>query len=283
MVNLINFWKDQNLNMLIKEFERINNNINLFSVFGNKNNIDKYQKKVLLIGENTDRDKYRIYSDENILQKFDLVLGFKYHKLDNYIRYPLWLYHNFYFMSQKDKYINFIKQHQQVTSYNINNKKDCCLVARNDINNLRKPLLKRLDNMCVDCPSTIGKNCKSIEEYGLTKIDFLKNYIFNICPENSISEGYTTEKIFEATFGNCIPIYYGELGDIEKQILNQKRIIFINEISEKELDRANDFITGLFKNKDKLLEFYNRPIYNERSEDIILNLISKFEARLRSI
>jgi hypothetical protein len=41
------------------------------------------------------------------------------------------------------------------------------------------------------------------------KVDFIKDYKFTIAFENSVCEGYTTEKIFEPMLCNSIPIYYG--------------------------------------------------------------------------
>jgi hypothetical protein len=41
------------------------------------------------------------------------------------------------------------------------------------------------------------------------KVKLLENYRWNICFENSITDGYTTEKLFEAKIAGCIPIYYG--------------------------------------------------------------------------
>jgi hypothetical protein len=41
------------------------------------------------------------------------------------------------------------------------------------------------------------------------KIDFLRQYKFNIAFENRSLAGYTTEKIFEPMIARCLPIYWG--------------------------------------------------------------------------
>ncbi len=41
------------------------------------------------------------------------------------------------------------------------------------------------------------------------KIDFLRDYKFNICYENRALPGYTTEKIFEPMVARCLPMYWG--------------------------------------------------------------------------
>lgn len=281
MIQLINFWKDSGLTKFKLSFEKlIVRDVYLFSVFGTIDNIYKYndKKKILLIGENIERDKYSIYKNHDIIKQFDLVLGFKYLNYDNYLRFPIWLYHNSYFINELDKYLSFIVNHQKTTTYNINNKKMACLISRTDINNLRVNLLKTL-KIKIDCPSSIGKNCESIEKQKLSKIEFMKKYIFNICPENGSSEGYTTEKLFECVFANCIPIYYGTLGEEEKQIFNLNRIIFIDI---NNLDKVNKIIDDLVNN-NKLEEFYNQSIFNLNSEKIIVEFINKFKLKLNNL
>ncbi|OGQ00420.1 MAG: hypothetical protein A2Z40_04345 [Deltaproteobacteria bacterium RBG_19FT_COMBO_60_16] len=41
------------------------------------------------------------------------------------------------------------------------------------------------------------------------KYDFIRGYKFNLCFENKAIEGYTTEKLVEAMWARCIPIYWG--------------------------------------------------------------------------
>ncbi|MFN0191530.1 MAG: glycosyltransferase family 10 domain-containing protein [Aestuariivirga sp.] len=42
-----------------------------------------------------------------------------------------------------------------------------------------------------------------------TKNAFLKGANFNLCPENSSSDYYVTEKIWDCIQGGCLPVYYG--------------------------------------------------------------------------
>jgi hypothetical protein len=44
---------------------------------------------------------------------------------------------------------------------------------------------------------------------GQAKYDFIRGYKFNLCFENKSVEGYTTEKLVEAMWARCIPIYWG--------------------------------------------------------------------------
>jgi len=44
-----------------------------------------------------------------------------------------------------------------------------------------------------------------------SKFDLLKDYKFSLCPENSIYDGYVTEKLIDAYAGGTVPIYNGDL------------------------------------------------------------------------
>jgi hypothetical protein len=44
-----------------------------------------------------------------------------------------------------------------------------------------------------------------------SKFDLLKDYKFSLCPENSIYDGYVTEKLIDAYAGGTVPIYSGDL------------------------------------------------------------------------
>ena len=57
-----------------------------------------------------------------------------------------------------------------------------------------------------DIIGTITKNLEKIDR----KIDVLKKYRFCICYENIKDvSGYVTEKIFDAFWAGCIPVYLG--------------------------------------------------------------------------
>ncbi len=53
------------------------------------------------------------------------------------------------------------------------------------------------------------EDSRYIQHWGQRKFDILKNYHFNLCFENTIAPYYCTEKIWDAIFCGCLPIYYG--------------------------------------------------------------------------
>jgi hypothetical protein len=50
------------------------------------------------------------------------------------------------------------------------------------------------------------KSIRNHHTSSFNKYDVLKEYAFNLCPENSLYPGYITEKIPEAFFAGCIPL-----------------------------------------------------------------------------
>ena len=62
------------------------------------------------------------------------------------------------------------------------------------------------------------------------KIEYLKGYRFNICPENSRSSGaggWNTEKLMQAHIAGVVPIYWGDAVDTD--VMNPARIIVFND------------------------------------------------------
>ena len=69
--------------------------------------------------------------------------------------------------------------------------------------------------------------------YGDRKEEYLRQYRFNLCPENSLGEGYITEKLFDSISAGCIPIYWGKY--LEPGILNPEAILRYEKGKEQEL------------------------------------------------
>ena len=62
----------------------------------------------------------------------------------------------------------------------------------------------------VDCGGKGMNNIGRVIPPGAqAKYDFIRGYKFNLCFENKAVEGYTTEKLVEAMWARCIPIYWG--------------------------------------------------------------------------
>lgn len=115
-------------------------------------------------------------------------------------------------------------------------------------------------------------------ESSIQKINFLKNYKFNICFENSIGfmvqpsddpqilskSGAFTEKLFEAMISNTIPIYWGN-EEISKDI-NTKAIINVNDY--KSLDEVVELIIEIDNDDNLYLDYINQNYIEVKENNI---------------
>ena len=112
------------------------------------------------------------------------------------------------------------------------------------------------------------------------KIAYLKQFKFNLCPENSNNRGYVTEKIFEAIKAGCVPIYWGNEGYPEPDILNPKAIVYLDK------DNPEEGLTLLRKlNADQKAydEFASQPRFLPGAADKIYAYYERLEEKLKVV
>ena len=218
-----NILEKYNINLLYTEY---NPNIEVFSVFGDKNKIYESNSniKIFFTSEpvTTKFNKYKDYC----LNICDLSIGFHYLKNNNYIRLPLW-----FFPISPISTIDKNKIRKKIK--NINNTKYkkikfASLIARWDgIDNLRTTIYNNLINIDeIKCPSKLLYNDDTLKkEFNDNKIEYLKQFKFNICPENCIEDGYITEKIINAFQSGSIPIWNGDK-NIEGDVINKNAVLY---------------------------------------------------------
>ncbi len=89
------------------------------------------------------------------------------------------------------------------------------------------------------------------------KSEFLSQYKFNLCFENSQGYGYVTEKIIDAYFSHTIPIYWGS-PSVAKDF-NPKS--FVNVHDFKDFDEAIDYVRYLHTHPNAYLDMlYENPL-----------------------
>lgn len=110
------------------------------------------------------------------------------------------------------------------------------------------------------------------------KFEFLNNYKFNICCENSQRDVYITEKIIDAYLGNTIPIYAG--GNAET-IFNPDSFINLNNKSEeetieiiKEVNENDELYKKMYTTQILLDENYFKKKHEE-IEQFLVNLVNR--------
>lgn len=95
------------------------------------------------------------------------------------------------------------------------------------------------------------------------KRSFLNDYKFNIAFENCISPGYVTEKVFDAMYSRCLPLYWGTR-DVQ-QDFNTKA--FVNVADFKSDAEAVEFIAALDQDDSKYLEIMRQPNFLRGQSD----------------
>ncbi len=190
------------------------NKINIYSVFGNMNAIsssNKSEANLFFTGENT-FNMHRTFNNENFIsQHVDIIAGF-FKSTSKSIRFPLWMI-----------YWRFDLNGLFSPKISETRSEDAIIISNHTANGLRTrgvEIIKSL-GIKVYCNRTdvfpMAISVKVLPN-SVGKIETLKNYKYNICFENSLQEGYTTEKIFEALAGGTIPIYFGN-NPVEPNIL----------------------------------------------------------------
>ena len=88
------------------------------------------------------------------------------------------------------------------------------------------------------------------------KINLVSNYRFNYCPENSLHDGYFTEKILHARLAGCIPIVYAD--KYVSLDFNPKGLINIYDYDS--LEQAADFIRELSSDATRMSHIISQPV-----------------------
>lgn len=234
---LIRMYGRKNIEIVDKDFDFL-----FFSCFGYRNL--KYDcVKIFFTGENR-------VPDFNIC---DYALGV--HELtfgDRYLRLPFYYWYD-------EAYARALRKHQFTDSYYLN-RKFCCFVISNSLADASRQKMISLLNRYKKLDGG-GKYLNNIGGAVKDKYAFTSNYKFSLCFENSMANGYTTEKILEGFAGNGIPIYWGNPGVVQE--FNPKS--FINCNSYGSLSEAVEYIKKVDNDDELYLQFVKEPVFIESS------------------
>lgn len=214
---------------------------------------------------------------------FDISLGFDYLCHPKYIRFPFWIQSQFTPSTQLVNIVSYCKSIEDNRLKLQYKKKFCAFICRTDYFGDRAyfaDLVSNVENL--NYPGTFRHNDDSLfTDYNDQKIEYLKQFKFNLCPENSDNKGYVTEKIFDAIKAGCIPIYWGSENKPEPEILNQSRILFLKLVGD------NTEVLSKIKqlNEDELAyhEFVEQPIFNVDAPELIYAYFERLEQKIREI
>ena len=130
----------------------------------------------------------------------------------------------------------------QVKNIDVSKKKFCAWVVSNGGGRVRNLFFDKLSQYkVVDSGGHFRNNVGgSVGD----KIQFLTNYKFSICMENSKTQGYISEKLVDCFEAGTIPIYYGD--DTILELLNNKSYIHVR--NEDEFDEKIEWIKKIDNN-----------------------------------
>jgi len=269
-------------NLSYKVVKYYNPRINFFSVFGDIKSLkrSKAQVKIFFTGENVNAAPYIQYKG-NCIDNVDLSMGFDYIESDNYLRFPLWLLYYFIPFSTKEEINNILLSFKN----NYKKTKFCSLVASHDKNGIRTKIFYDISKIAhIDCPGKLLHNDGILHSiYDNNKAIYLQQYKFNICPENSTSPGYVTEKLFQSLYSGCIPIYNGWSKDPEPGIINPNIILWYDILNnDKNADLVNE--VAKLNSSDKLYNsFIGQPFFCDTAVDKIHAMLQQYTFKMQSV
>ena len=206
--------------------------ISIFSVNGNKFaiHLNRSDYKIFYTIENVHVPYSHWQNYEDLLltnNSINLSIGFDYLDNDKYIRFPYWLMTTF---KPDSDYKSILQICNQINRHKIDLKtrnRFCSLVCRYDYFGNRRIMLNNISTVDhIDSDGQFMKNNNDLKnKFNDDKLEYLKMYKFNLCPENSDNKGYVTEKIFDAIQSGCIPIYWGSENNPEPEILKDRKSV----------------------------------------------------------
>lgn len=290
--------------------KKLKNEVIFFSVFGNRATLKNTKKtvKVFYTGENlqsyvkynncrinTHGSVYNLhkqwnehYSD-NALAECNLALGFDNINDEKYLRFPIWIWRCF---SPTSTFYDIKKRIEEINSVRSFPQYEALVVASHDDFGTRGYIWDDVsDILSITSAGKWKNNTTKLwdqypqrDKYGRDKIEFMKNYKFNICPENMDAPYYVTEKIFDAFQAGSIPIYHGALNNPEPNIISKDAVIFWDFEGSNEDNKK--LIRRLLSDEHFYYSFMRQEKFKKGSAEYIYNIFEKlrdkFEVLLNS-
>ena len=200
---------------------------------------------------------------------YDYAVGFDRIQFGSrYLRCPLYVFYNTDFELAK-------KKHELSNEFYMNKKKFCNFIVSNGkaMPEREEFFYKLTGKRKIDSAGRYLNNMENGENVA-NKLEFQRDYKFSLAFENSIIDGYVTEKIIQAWAAATIPIYLGGNG-IEKEF-NERAFIDVSKFDS--FDACIDYILWLDDNPTEYIKMMREPIILPGYEvDYEMELIKFFE------
>lgn len=209
-----------------------------------------------------------------------LSLGFDYVEQENAMRFPYWLAAIYGINATKESVKEKVSQYNHADLSN--RSKICAFVCRYDYFGDRAQIADLVERvMPISYPSDFRHNDDDMRgKFKDDKIAYLQQFRFNLCPENSNNRGYVTEKIFQAIQAGCIPIYWGNEGYPEPDILNPKAIVYLDKDQPEE---GLALLKKLYEDPKAYEEFASQPRFLPGAAEKIYAYYERLDAKLKEI
>jgi len=290
-VGFYNFWSQNTFDMWLYQFieskgmlpRALEKRLSFYSVFGPRPKmlLGRGKVNVFFTAENVQSGPNRRYRDHARAYNMDLCIGFEHLTYENYFRFPLWM------MvackpsaSEKDIRITCKQLSHPPTG---TREKFASLVARHDTSGLRRAIFQEISQIGkVDCDGILMHNNDDLKlQYHDNKTEYLRSYRFNICPENSNTYGYVTEKLLDAIAAGCIPLYWGSDNNPEPDVFNHDAILFWR--SGQNNDELLNMVRELYTSDRRYMAFSQQPRLLPHASDYIVEAFRGLEQRFREL
>lgn len=263
------------------KFKDVNYKINFFSVNGGTHESlteELLGNKVFFTGECLNKNTMVTYFNEEFgshaLDYVDFAMGFDLINNPKYLRFPLWIILNFEpDMSEED----IEKVIVNWNSLNLEKSKNVSVVASHDRWNSRTTICSDVEKfISIDYAGRWRNNTSDLHvKFNNNKLNFLKQYQFNICAENVDDTGYVTEKIFDAFKTDCIPLYIGGGEYLDPKIINHNKVLrwYIDGDNTDTIEHFKNLITD----EKSLKEFRDQNYVLENSYKYVFKKFNELE------
>lgn len=243
--------------------------LNFFSIWNNPYKLkqDVGGKKIFYTAEDLNvihQDINKIYGS-HALEYVDLAMGYDCIDHPKYLRFPYWITRTVY---PKQSPEEIERSFKGWNSLKCEKTKNVAVINSHDNWKTRSLIANDIIQYTeIAYAGAWNKNTNELfDKYNNDKLEYLKQFKFNICAENVVDNGYVTEKIFDAIKSDCIPLYVGGGEKIEPKVLNEKAIL------RWHFNQDNSDTLELFKN---LLN--DEKTYNEfKEQNVLLDSAYKF-------
>lgn len=262
--------------------------LSIFGIYGRKLiiHLNRSKYKIFFNTENTHvKHSYWERFKDNLLDTkcISLALGFDYLTNERYMRFPYWLTTFFKPDETLESIRSKIQQTNQEREQTWRRIKASTLISRLDYFGDRAFFADEVAKVLeIKYAGNFRHNDDDLHgKYGNDKIAYIKQFMFSLCPENSNTNGYVTEKIFHAFEAGCFPIYWGSDNIPEPGIINPEAVIFLKRDGDN--SEALQKINRLLNDEDYCKEFASISPFLPGAEYKIYTYFEDLRNKLKQI